>query len=129
MVEHRCGLYAKPRRSRALLPVQRADVVKALERVERMYGFPRMIRVDRGTELVSKDWNFWGNTRGLAALLHRGLQVPSRVSERALIDGARETERTGSAASWEQRRYLPKKSNRPRGTPRGVQRLSARWPK
>lgn len=35
------------------------DVVEALERVGRMYGFPKMILVDQGTEFVSKDLDLW----------------------------------------------------------------------
>ena len=36
-----------------------ADVVETLERVGRSYGFPRVIRVDQGSEFVSRDLDLW----------------------------------------------------------------------
>jgi putative transposase len=36
-----------------------ADVVEVLERVGQQVGFPAMIRVDQGTEFVSRDLDLW----------------------------------------------------------------------
>src|SRR5947208_5514215 len=51
-----------------------ADVVEVLERVCRQVGFPATIRVDQGTEFVSRDLDLWAyqrvsrsTSRGLAS--------------------------------------------------------------
>jgi putative transposase len=36
-----------------------ADVVRVLERVGRQVGFPATIRIDQGTEFVSRDLDPW----------------------------------------------------------------------
>jgi putative transposase len=73
------------------------DVVEVLERVGREVGLPATIRVDQGTEFVSRDLDLWaypwrdarllqaGKTDGQC--IHRSVQwsFPSRVSERALV--------------------------------------------
>jgi putative transposase len=42
-----------------------ADVVGTLERVGRMYGLPKVIRVDQGSEFVSRELDLWAYTRGV----------------------------------------------------------------
>ena len=42
-----------------------ADVVEVLERVGRRMGFPTTIRVDQGTEFVSRDLDLWAWQRGV----------------------------------------------------------------
>jgi putative transposase len=73
-----------------------ADVVEVLERVGREVGFPAAIRVDQGSEFVSRDLDLWAYQRGVILLpagqtdrqrLHRVVQrqVPRRVLECALV--------------------------------------------
>jgi putative transposase len=38
------------------------DVVTTLERVTAIYGLPKRIRVDQGTEFTSKDMDLWAWT-------------------------------------------------------------------
>src|SRR5215831_16384253 len=40
------------------------DVVEILEEVGRQVGFPKAIRVDQGTEFVSRDLDLWAYQRG-----------------------------------------------------------------
>lgn len=40
-----------------------ADVVEVLERVGRLVGFPKAIRVDQGSEFVSRDLDLWAYQR------------------------------------------------------------------
>jgi putative transposase len=40
-----------------------ADVVEVLERVRREVGFPAAIRVDQGTEFISRDFDLWAYHR------------------------------------------------------------------
>jgi putative transposase len=42
-----------------------ADVVEVLERVGREVGFPAVIRVDQGTEFVSRDLDLWAYQRSV----------------------------------------------------------------
>ena len=42
-----------------------ADVVEILEEVGRQVGFPVIIRVDQGTEFVSRDLDLWAYQRGV----------------------------------------------------------------
>ena len=42
-----------------------ADFVEVLEEVGRQVGFPAAIRVDQGTEFVSRDLNLWAYQRGV----------------------------------------------------------------
>jgi putative transposase len=42
-----------------------ADVVEVLERVGRQVDFPATIRVDQGTEFVSRDLDLWAYQRGV----------------------------------------------------------------
>jgi putative transposase len=64
-----------------------ADVVEVLERVGRQGGFPATIRVDQGTEFVSRDLDLWAYQRGVTQRLHRSLQrpLPSGMFERPLV--------------------------------------------
>src|SRR5262249_17384292 len=41
------------------------DVVEILEEVGRQVGFPTAIRVDQGTEFVSRDLDLWAYQRGV----------------------------------------------------------------
>ncbi len=74
------------------------DVVEVLERVAREVGLPATIRVDQGTEFVSRDLDLWAyQLRRHARLLearkanrqciYRSVQwpLPSRVSKRPLV--------------------------------------------
>jgi putative transposase len=74
-----------------------ADVVEVLERVGREVGLPAVIRVDQGSEFVSRDLDLWAYQRCDARLLpareanrqclHRIVQrqVPDGMLERALV--------------------------------------------
>jgi putative transposase len=42
-----------------------ADVVEVLEQVGATHGFPAVIRVDRGTEFVSRDLDLWAYAKGV----------------------------------------------------------------
>jgi putative transposase len=48
------------------------DVVEVLERVGREMGLPATIRVDQGTEFVSRDLDLWAYQRRHARLLKAG---------------------------------------------------------
>ena len=58
-----------------------ADVVETLERVGREHGFPKMIRVDQGTEFVSKE-DLWAYTRGVVLDFSR----PGKPTDNAFIE-------------------------------------------
>ena len=75
-----------------------ADVVEILEGVGRQVGFPAMIRVDQGSEFVSRDLDLWAYQRGVMLDFSRPgkptdnafiesfkRQVPGRMFERALV--------------------------------------------
>lgn len=42
-----------------------ADVAEVLERVGRRHGFPKTIRLDQGTEFVSRALDLWAYARGV----------------------------------------------------------------
>lgn len=42
------------------------DVVTTLDRVHRAAGYPKMIRVDQGSEFVSRDMDLWACQRRVA---------------------------------------------------------------
>jgi putative transposase len=42
-----------------------ADVVEVLERIGHQFGYPKAIRVDQGTEFVSRDLDLWAYHRGV----------------------------------------------------------------
>jgi putative transposase len=41
------------------------DVVEVLERIGHQFGYPKAIRVDQGTEFVSRDLDLWAYHRGV----------------------------------------------------------------
>jgi len=55
-----------------------ADVVEVLEEVGRQVGFPAAIRVDQGTEFVSRDLDLWAYQRGVVLDFSR----PGKPTER-----------------------------------------------
>ena len=59
-----------------------ADVVETLERVGRMYGLPKVIRVDQGTEFVSRELDLWAYTRGVTLDFSR----PGKPTDNAFIE-------------------------------------------
>jgi putative transposase len=42
-----------------------SDVVETLERIGERYGLPKVIRVDQGSEFVSRDLDLWAYQRGV----------------------------------------------------------------
>ena len=59
-----------------------ADVVEVLERVGREVGFPAAIRVDQGTEFVSRDLDLWAYQRGVTLDFSR----PGKPTDNAFIE-------------------------------------------
>jgi putative transposase len=59
-----------------------ADVVEVLERVGRQGGFPATIRVDQGTEFVSRDLDLWAYQRGVTLDFSR----PGKPTDNAFIE-------------------------------------------
>ena len=59
-----------------------ADVVEVLERVGRDVGFPATIRVDQGTEFVSRDLDLWAYQRGVTLDFSR----PGKPTDNAFIE-------------------------------------------
>lgn len=59
-----------------------ADVVEVLERVGRQVGFPASIRVDQGTEFVSRDLDLWAYQRGVTLDFSR----PGKPTDNAFIE-------------------------------------------
>ena len=59
-----------------------ADVVAVLERVCRETGFPATIRVDQGTEFVSRDLDLWAYQRGVTLDFSR----PGKPTDNAFIE-------------------------------------------
>jgi putative transposase len=59
-----------------------ADVVEVLERVGRQGGFPAVIRVDQGTEFVSRDLDLWAYQRGVTLDFSR----PGKPTDNAFIE-------------------------------------------
>ena len=75
-----------------------ADVVEVLEKVGEEVGLPAAIRVDQGSEFVSRDLDLWAYQRGVTLDFSRPgkptdnafyrivqRQVPHRMPERALV--------------------------------------------
>lgn len=58
------------------------DVVATLERVCQEVGYPRTIRVDQGTEFVSRDLDLWAYTRGVELDFSR----PGKPTDNAFIE-------------------------------------------
>jgi putative transposase len=59
-----------------------ADVVATLELVCRTVGYPRTIRVDQGTEFVSRDLDLWAYTKGVELDFSR----PGKPTDNAFIE-------------------------------------------
>jgi len=59
-----------------------ADVVEVLERVGREIGLPASIRVDQGTEFVSRDLDLWAYHRGVTLDFSR----PGKPTDNAFIE-------------------------------------------
>lgn len=59
-----------------------ADVVATLERVGKKYGYPRVIRVDQGSEFVSRDLDLWAYQRGVTLDFSR----PGKPTDNAFIE-------------------------------------------
>jgi putative transposase len=57
------------------------DVVEVLEEVGRQIGFPKAIRVDQGTEFVSRDLDLWAYRRGVTLDFSR----PGKLADNAFI--------------------------------------------
>ena len=58
------------------------DVVDVLERVRREVGLPATIRVDQGTEFVSRDLDLWAYQRGVTLDFSR----PGKPTDNAFIE-------------------------------------------
>jgi len=58
------------------------DVVEVLERVGREVGLPTTIRVDQGTEFVSRDLDLWAYQRGVTLDFSR----PGKPTDNAFIE-------------------------------------------
>ena len=59
-----------------------ADVVEVLERVGRQVGFPKAIRVDQGSEFVSRDLDLWAYQRDVTLDFSR----PGKPTDNAFIE-------------------------------------------
>src|SRR6202044_4168476 len=59
-----------------------ADVVEVLERVGRAVGLPAVIRVDQGSEFVSRDLDLWAYQRGITLDFSR----PGKPTDNAFIE-------------------------------------------
>jgi putative transposase len=59
-----------------------ADVVEILEEVGRQVGFPAAMRVDQGTEFVSRDLDLWAYQRGVILDFSR----PGKPTDNAFIE-------------------------------------------
>src|ERR1700730_9568759 len=59
-----------------------SDVVEVLERVGREVGLPATIRVDQGTEFVSRDLDLWAYQRGVTLDFSR----PGKPTDNAFIE-------------------------------------------
>ena len=58
------------------------DVVETLERVCRQVGYPKTIRVDQGTEFVSRDLDLWAYAKGVTLDFSR----PGKPTDNAFIE-------------------------------------------
>jgi len=58
------------------------DVVGTLERVCQKVGYPRTIRVDQGTEFISRDLDLWAYARGVELDFSR----PGKPTDNAFIE-------------------------------------------
>ena len=58
------------------------DVVQTLERVCQKAGYPKTIRVDQGTEFVSRDLDLWAYSKGVTLDFSR----PGKPTDNAFIE-------------------------------------------
>jgi putative transposase len=58
------------------------DVVEILEEVGRQIGFPKAIRVDQGTEFISRDLDLWAYWRGVTLDFSR----PGKPTDNVFIE-------------------------------------------
>jgi putative transposase len=65
-----------------------ADVVETLERVGRMYGLPKVIRVDQGSEFVSRGLDLWPYARVVTLDFSR----PGKPTDNALVHESKRRE-------------------------------------
>jgi transposase InsO family protein len=63
-------------------PEPRDVVVQTLERACRNVGYPKMIRVDRGAEFVSRDLDLWAYAKGVTLDFSR----PGKPTDSAFIE-------------------------------------------
>jgi hypothetical protein len=93
-----------------------ADVVETLERVGRMYGLPKVIRVDQGSEFASRELDLWAYTRGVTLdvsrpgnpwmtvrtmrFLSRASAVGASQTDLRVVSDTGRAASAGSAASW-----------------------------
>jgi len=59
-----------------------ADVVATLERVSRIHGTPKIIRVDNGPEFISKDLDLWAYMNGVTLDFSR----PGKPTDNAFVE-------------------------------------------
>jgi putative transposase len=59
-----------------------ADVVAALDRACREIGYPKTIRVDNGSEFISRDMDLWAYQRGVILDFSR----PGKPTDNAFIE-------------------------------------------
>lgn len=59
------------------------DVVATLQRVCAAVGYPRIIRVDQGSEFVSRDLDLWAYAKGVTLDFSR----PGKPTDNAFIEG------------------------------------------
>jgi len=58
------------------------DVVEMLDKIVKVYGCPKVIRVDNGSEFISKDMDLWAYTRGVVLDYSR----PGKPTDNAFIE-------------------------------------------
>ena len=58
------------------------DVVRTLERVCRRHGYPKSIRVDQGSEFISRDLDLWAYQKGVTLDFSR----PGKPTDNAFIE-------------------------------------------
>jgi putative transposase len=58
------------------------DVVATLDRVCRQTGYPRTIRVDQGSEFISRDMDLWAYQRGVSL----DFSWPGKPTDNAFIE-------------------------------------------
>ena len=59
-----------------------SDVVETLERVTKLYGLPKAIRVDNGPEFISKDLDLWAYMKGVTLDFSR----PGKPTDNAFVE-------------------------------------------